>query len=199
MHIEFKSTEKDFGAMEIAKYAGVSQMKQRDWRRHGYLPPAEPGRRARYSILDLCVIALTSIQTEAGKELGAANWIAKMSAGVAKSQIELCPQAVAFEGLELNEDQKRAAMRYAAGLSEADIPTRYLFFPNHWVLPSRLLVNSDEAPATCYHFATLAEMEGRIGQDWISGQIFDLKLFAENLAQMIGEPLIHYHVSGVRT
>lgn len=192
MQYQIERIEREFSAGEIADLIGIPQVMQRDWRRHGFLPPPEPGRRARFKLSEAVYLALMKAQTDSGKGPSGAHELAKWSAMMGVVQISLCPLAVQVEGMDLPIEEKRGFMRRMAGVAEGEETTRYLFFPAHASLPKTSLPSGEEeSKTTCWHFASLAEMEAKVQRDWITGQIVDLEAFAMSLAIKAG-PLITY-------
>jgi MerR-like DNA binding protein len=192
--MEFERTERDFSAMEAAELTGVSQTMQRDWRRHGYLPPSIPGKRVRFSLTDICILALAKIQTNEGKPVEGAIWTAKMSADVAMTQIELCQFGVEFKGIDLDPAGKRKIIYDLNEVEDKDYAaSRYVFFPAKGKLHGTIDGSEAEGP-TCYHFASLAEMESKVKRNWVYGNIFDLVAFAMSVSFKVREPLITYRL-----
>lgn len=198
MLYEFDRIEKDFGAMEAAKLTGVSQVMQRDWRRHGFLAPPTPGKRMRFSLLEMCILALTKAQVDAGKAVSGAHHVAAMSSVVALRQIELCAPAVLVEGVSLSYEEKLDFIRQNAGLGPDDEVTRYLFFTRKTSVPGPGIDPDEEQLNTCQHFATLQEMEENVQRGWVTGEIFDLAAFALALALRADGPLITYKLRSVK-
>ena len=195
MQYQIERIEREFSAGEIAEFIGVSQVMQRDWRRHGYLPPSEPRRRVKFGLLQMAYLGLMKVQIDAGKPPSTASGLAKWTAPLAVMQIEICPPAVKIEGIDLPDSEKRRFMYEMASRTEDEAGSRYLFFPNRQSLPKTSLPGGeDTTPVGCYSFGSLAEMEGAVERDWITGQIFDLEAFAMSLALKAG-PLITYRAS----
>ncbi|MBT0779442.1 hypothetical protein [Paracoccus sp. pheM1] len=195
MQYQIERIEREFSAGEIAEFIGVSQVMQRDWRRHGYLPPSEPRRRVKFGLLQMAYLGLMKVQIDAGKPPSTASGLAKWTAPLAVMQIEICPPAVKIEGIDLPDSEKRRFMYEMANRTEDEAGSRYLFFPNRQSLPKTSLPGGeDTSPVGCYSFGSLAEMEGAVERDWITGQIFDLEAFAMSLALKAG-PLITYRAS----
>lgn len=195
MQNQIERIEREFSAAEIADLVGIPQVMQRDWRRHGFLPPPEPGRRARFKLSEAVYLALMKAQTDGGKGPSGADFLARNSVEVGMKQISLCPLAVKIEGLDLPVEKRRGFLRQMAKAEEGEETTRYLFFPAHSSLPKASLPSGeDESKTTCWHFASLAEMEAKVKRDWITGQIFDLEAFAMSLA-LKAAPLITYRAT----
>lgn len=190
----FERTERDYSAGEAAELTGVSQVMQRDWRRHGFLEPSVPGKHVRFSLLEICIMALMKVQTDNGKAVSAAHWVAKMTADAAILQIEKCQVGVSIEGLNIGPAQRRKLIYELNSIDEkADATTRYIFLPANKGM-SKSLDDNDEMGPTAYCFASLAEMESEVERDWVYGTIFDLQSFAMSLSFKLGEPLITYRL-----
>lgn len=193
--MKFRVEERSFSAAEAERYAGVAQDQQRDWRRRGFVPPPEPGRRARFSLLQLCILSLVKAQTDTGKAVSGAFVLAKFTAPALHTQIELCPLAVRIEGTAIEEKARPAWLRALANVSQEEEPTRYVFFPTPDPSPSPMTSSEPEEEdrlASAYHVASLQEIEERVPKAWLHGTLFDLEGFAMKLALQVGEPLITY-------
>lgn len=192
MQYQIERIERELSAGEIADFIGVSQMTQRNWRRHNYLPPSDPARKVRFRLLQTAYLGLMKAQIDLGIEPGKADAIATMTAPLAVMQISICPMTVAVTGMDLAPHEWRRFVHEQAGFKDGELPSRYLFLPSLSSLPKHsLLSDEDETPPSCYSFASLAEMEGEVSRNWISGQIFDLQAFAISLGAKAG-PLITY-------
>lgn len=195
--MQFRTEERSFSAAEVARLTGTSQDQQRDWRRHGFLPRTAPGRRARFSLLELCIIALVKVQTDAGKAVSGAFTVAKFTAPILYTQVELCPLAVRIEGAELKPRDRGGLLRALAEIGEDEEPSRYVFFPVADPEPSPLapdpeFLEDEDRLAGAYVLGSLQDVEKCIPHAWTYGTIFDLESFAMKLALQVREPLITY-------
>lgn len=192
MQYQIERIERELSAGEIADFIGVPQTMQRNWRRQNYLPPSDPAKKVRFRLLQTAYLGLMKAQMDSGVAPGKADTIAKMMAPLAVIQISICPMAVAVSGMDLSPHEWRKFVHEMAGIEDGETPSRYLFLPARNSLPTHTLPTGDEeTPTSCYSFASLAEMEGEVRRDWISGQIFDLQAFAMSLGIKAG-PLITY-------
>lgn len=187
--MKFKRTERDFSASEVEEVAGISQATQRDWRRRGFIGGRQPGKRAKYSLAQVCRFLVVSTLTKGGLPVSRAFDIAKIADPELAFNLWHNPLAVRVQGVELsNEDKIELAY---AHLPEAETapPPRYLFVPYESPLQNPMAV-TDEDAATVYFFRDLEDMEGRVVRNWLAGQLIDLSSLAMRLALHVREPLI---------
>lgn len=194
MAYKFERLERDYSAKEAAELTDVGQVMQRDWRRHGFLKPSIPGKRVRFSLLEICILALMKVQIDGGKSASAANWVAKMSALAARTQVELWPGNVAIQGVKLSSSEKRKLVHELNEAEDAEESvTRYIFLPSTGLHVDSPLADGEPSP-TAYHFASLAEMERNVMPNWVHGSIFDLRSFAASISFKTKEPLVTYRM-----
>lgn len=200
--MEFERTEREFSAAEVAKYFGVPESTQRDWRRRqlgdGFFRPAEKGKKFYFTLSEACALSLAKIQVDAGKTIADALWVSSMCCGAAILNIELAQMSVGVDGVEFDLQERRNFILGVNDLEPDEPHSRYLFFPTKSDLHAQLFPELEvEKGPTAYHFHSLADMQEKVVNDWVHGQIFDLSAFAFSLvAKMSGKKIVNYKLIG---
>lgn len=183
MSFSVTSNFREFSAGEAAETSGVSQVLQREWRRRGLLSESKGRSWVRYSVLEVCSLAVMKGFSESGISVKSAHTLAMLTAPCTKSFLMYLPGAVAFEGDHLCDGERDMVMK---GNFEP-FESRYIFAP----LP--FVQGGSGDLASMYFFTSLAEVEKEVGPGWFNGLIFDLKSLAEQIHAKIELPLATFH------
>ena len=173
-----------FTAGEAEVLSRVSPALQRDWRRRRLLEESSGRAWVRYTLSEVCILAMMKAFSEAGFSVKSSLTLAKSTAFLAETFLEMLPGAVAFEGEDLTDSEKQ---EFLAVQWEDRSSSRYVFSP----LPDRDPTNE---LASAYTFKSLSEIEDKFGEGWFYGLIFDLKAMAQDLHSRAPLPLVTYRV-----
>jgi len=185
MEFDIYREPRDFTAGEAAVASGVSPALQRDWRRRGLLEEGSGGW-VRYSLSEVCELAMMKAFSDGGVSVKSAGALARFTADPIHTFLEMLPGVVAFTGEELTPEEQRAFL--ADHWAEESL-SRYIFTP----LPDKDRDASGPL-ADSYRFKSLAEIEEKAGRGWYFGLIFDLKALAEEIHARAELPLVTYRV-----
>jgi len=118
--------QSDFGASEVARLTGITQDRQRDWRRRGLLPAKAAGAHARFTALAVAQLMVRQNLSRLGVDLAETDEIAALSGFNVLSFGSQIPGAVDFEA-GLSE----AIIASAAEAINEPVAYRYLavFYP----------------------------------------------------------------------
>jgi DNA-binding transcriptional MerR regulator len=187
MAVYISEVGREFTAGEAEKLTGVSTALQRDWRRRGLLDELQDGPKKRFSLSEVCILAMMQGFSEGGVSVKSALTLAKMTCFGTLSGLMSLPGAVAFEGVALSEANRSDFITGKwGGMS------RFVFAP----LPHTPGV---EGKVNAYTLASLTDLEGLTGKGWFYGLTFDLHALAQRIhAKAKAEgllPLVTCHVA----
>lgn len=186
----YQRTDRTFSAGEAADATGVSQMLQRDWRRHGFLASGEVNKKVRFTISELCQLGIMKSMTESGLTPSRAHAIAGIIGLHAMFMLNLHPEANDIEGVTDRDAKIDLLRKWHTG--EYGPMSRFVFIPSSL---EDLGPESREKQGTVQFHNSLADLEAENDGAWFQGIIFDFVSFAASLTRKVGGALIRYDLS----
>ncbi|WP_324133673.1 MerR family transcriptional regulator [Bosea sp. (in: a-proteobacteria)] len=182
---------REFSPSEAAAITGVSVDQQRDWRRRDLLPANVKGKWTRFTLNQIIEMSVMKTFSDAGFAVSSVTTCACMAVLPSLAIIHLLPSTVAFEGVEISDEQKDgirrgSVRRKGPGVDETadQIGGRYL-----------VMTSDDSGTPSISRWDDLANLRQHLTDaKAIHCSILDCVQLANRIAERAGLPLVRVEV-----
>jgi hypothetical protein len=175
--LTMKFIETTFTSVEAEMITGITKIRQRDWRRHGYLSGGLGRKWKRYSLTELAQLAITGHL----QQLGVRPAISTSMSGADKNKNK---SAAGIVTILVKNDP--ASMADAARLN-GKLPVK---LPQNWRPPKFLVVTSQTSSKESSSIHLADDVQNIFDGSTVCGIVIDLRAIARQLIDRSRKPLV---------